>query len=108
MKKPNVIFVFTDQLRYQATGFGGDPNVRTPHLDRLASMSLNFTTAVSGCPVCSPARASLLTGQYADKHGVFVNDVCLSNDAVSIAKAFKEANYDTAYIGKWHVDTCFW
>lgn len=104
MKKPNVIFVFTDQLRYQATGFGGDPNVRTPHLDRLASMSLNFTTAVSGCPVCSPARASLLTGQYADKHGVFVNDVCLSNDAISIAEAFKEANYDTAYIGKWHVD----
>jgi len=104
MKKPNVIFVFTDQLRYQATGFGGDPNVRTPHLDRLASMSLNFTTAVSGCPVCSPARASLLTGQYADKHGVFVNDVCLSSDAISIAEAFKEANYDTAYIGKWHVD----
>ena len=104
MKKPNVIFIFADQLRYQATGFGGDANVRTPHLDRLANQSLNFTTAVSGCPVCSPARASLLTGQYPDKHGVFVNDVCLRDDAVSLAEAFKGAGYDTAYIGKWHID----
>ena len=104
MKKPNVIFVFADQLRYQATGFGGDVNVRTPHLDRLSRQSVNFLTAVSGCPVCSPARASLLTGQYPNKHGVFVNDVCLSNDAVSIAESFKGAGYDTAYIGKWHLD----
>jgi arylsulfatase A-like enzyme len=104
MNKPNVIFIFADQLRYQATGFGGDANVQTPHLDRLANQSLNFITAVSGCPVCSPARASLLTGQYPDKHGVFVNDVCLSNDAVSLAESFKDAGYDTAYIGKWHID----
>ena len=104
MKRPNVIFVFADQLRYQATGFGGDPNVRTPHLDRLASQSLNFATAVSGCPVCSPARASLLTGQYPHKHGVFVNDVCLCNGAVSLTQTFKAVGYDTAYIGKWHLD----
>jgi arylsulfatase A-like enzyme len=49
----------------------GDPNVRTPYLDRLADESLNFSMAISGCPVCSPARASLLTGQYPDRHGVF-------------------------------------
>ena len=104
MNKPNVIFIFADQLRYQATGFGGDANVQTPHLDRLANQSLNFITTVSGCPVCSPARASLLTGQYPDKHGVFVNDVCLRDDAVSLAEAFKGAGYDTAYIGKWHID----
>jgi arylsulfatase A-like enzyme len=101
---PNLIFVFPDQMRYQATGFAGDPNVQTPHLDRLAETSLNFTRAISGCPVCSPARASLLTGQYPDRHGVFVNDVCLSDDPVSLAEAFKAGGYDTAYIGKWHLD----
>lgn len=103
-KHPNVVFVFADQWRYQATGFGGDPNVKTPHLDKLAQHSLNFTNAISGCPVCSPARATLLTGRYPDQHGVFVNDVCLSTDAVSMAQAFKAGGYDTGYIGKWHVD----
>ncbi len=104
MSTPNIIFVFADQWRYQATGFGGDPNVQTPHLDALAGRSLHFTNATSGCPVCCPARASLLTGQYPDRHGVFVNDVHLGTDAVSLGQAFKGAGYDTAYIGKWHVD----
>jgi len=104
MTQPNLIFVFADQLRYQATGFGGDPNARTPHLDALAQQSLCFTNAISGCPVCCPARASLLTGQYPHEHGVFMNDVCLSDDAVSLAEAFASAGYDTAYIGKWHLD----
>ncbi|MEM7131270.1 MAG: sulfatase [Chloroflexota bacterium] len=103
-KHPNVVFVFADQWRYQATGFGGDPNVQTPHLDTLAKQSLNFANAISGCPVCSPARASLLTGRYPHQHGIFVNDVCLSNDAVSLAQAFKVGGYNTGYIGKWHVD----
>jgi arylsulfatase A-like enzyme len=104
MAQPNLIFVFADQLRYQATGFGGDPNVRTPCLDALANQSLCFTSAISGCPVCCPARASLLTGQYPHEHGVFMNDVCLGGDAVSLAEAFASAGYDTAYIGKWHLD----
>lgn len=102
--QPNVVFVFADQWRYQATGFGGDPNVKTPQLDKLAAQSLNFTNAISGCPVCSPARASLLTGRYPDQHGIFVNDVCLSTDAISMAQAFGQEGYSTAYIGKWHVD----
>ncbi|MEZ4863132.1 MAG: sulfatase [Caldilineaceae bacterium] len=104
MSLPNVVFVFADQWRYQATGFGGDPNVQTPNLDALAQRSLHFTNAISGCPVCCPARASLLTGQYPDRHGVFVNDVPLSTAATSLAQAFNAAGYHTAYIGKWHVD----
>ncbi len=104
MAQPNLIFVFADQLRYQATGFGGDPNVHTPCLDALASQSLCFTNAISGSPVCCPARASLLTGQYPHEHGVFMNDVCLGDDAVTLAEAFASAGYDTAYIGKWHLD----
>ena len=104
MKKRNVVFVFGDQWRAQATGYAGDPNVKTPNLDALARESTNFTTAVASCPVCSPYRASLLTGQYPLTHGVFLNDVHLADDAVSVGKVFKGAGYDTAYVGKWHVD----
>jgi arylsulfatase A-like enzyme len=102
--KPNVIFVFSDQHRAQSTGFSGDPNVKTPCMDRLAAESIQFTTAVAGMPVCSPYRASLITGRYPLTHGIFINDLCLNNEAVSIAQAFNEAGYDTAYIGKWHLD----
>ena len=101
---PNVVLVFGDQWRRQATGYSGDPNVHTPNLDSLSRESVNFTHAVAGCPVCSPYRASLLTGQRPLTHGVFVNDVCLRSRATSIAQAFSSAGYDTAYIGKWHVD----
>ena len=101
---PDIVFVFADQLRYQALGFAGDPNARTPHLDRLADHSLNFSLAISGCPVCCPARASLLTGQYPHQHVVIANDVCLNNGATSLAEACAAAGYETAYIGKWHLD----
>ena len=104
LKQPNVVLVFGDQWRAQATGYAGNTQVKTPHLDQLATHSINATHAVSGCSVCSPARASLLTGQYPLTHGIFVNDVCLQNDAVSLGQAFKGAGYDTAYIGKWHID----
>ena len=104
MKAPNVVFVFGDQWRAQATGYAGDPNVRTPNLDALAAESVNFTHAAAGCPVCSPYRASMLTGQRPLTHGVFVNDVYLQPRSTSIAEAFSSAGYDTAYIGKWHVD----
>ncbi len=104
MKNPNVVFVFGDQWRAQATGYAGDSNVKTPHLDALADESINFTHALAGCPVCSPYRASFLTGQHPLTHGVFVNDVYLKHRAVSLAEAFTDAGYDTAYIGKWHVD----
>lgn len=103
-KQPNVVLVFGDQWRAQACGYAGDDNVQTPHIDELARQSLNFTNAVSGCPVCSPARGCLLTGQLPLEHGVFVNDVCLGDEATSIAQAFAAGGYDTAYIGKWHVD----
>ncbi len=103
-QSPNVVYVFADQWRAQDTGYAGNPAVKTPNLDRLAAQSLNFTHAISGCPVCTPYRASLLTGQYWLNHGAFMNDVCLSSGAVSIAESYKAAGYDTAYIGKWHVD----
>lgn len=104
MKNPNVVFVFGDQWRAQAVGYAGDPNVKTPNLDRLAAASVNFSTAVANCPVCSPYRASLLTGRYPHTHGIVLNDAHLGHEAVSLADAFKTSGYDTAYIGKWHLD----
>jgi arylsulfatase A-like enzyme len=104
--KPNVVFVLADQWRAQATTWENDPNLigKTPALDKLASESVNFKYAVSCTPVCTPYRGSLLTGQYPLRHGLFINDVSLKSNAVSIAEAFVAGGYDTAYIGKWHVD----
>ena len=101
--RPNLVFVFGDQWRQQATGFGGDPNVKTPHLDRFATESVEALTMVAGCPVCTPYRASLLTGQYPLTHGAFVNDVPIGSRAVYLADAFNQGGYDTAWVGKWHV-----
>jgi arylsulfatase A-like enzyme len=102
--RPNLVFVFADQWRAQATGYAGNKDVRTPNLDRLAKQSVNFSNAVSGCPVCSPYRASLLTGQYWLTHGIFYNDKPLNPDAVTIGKVYRRAGYETGYIGKWHLN----
>jgi arylsulfatase A-like enzyme len=103
-KAPNILILLTDQWRAQATGYAGDTNVNTPNLDALAARSVNFRNAVSGMPVCSPFRASLLTGQRPLTHGVFMNDVQLDTNAVTIAKVLAKEGYDTGYIGKWHLD----
>lgn len=102
--QPNVIFVFADQWRAQDVGYNGNPQVSTPTIDRFAKESVVFSNAVSGCPVCCPYRASLLTGQYPLTNGVFYNDKALDPNATTIAKVYKQAGYETGYIGKWHLN----
>ncbi len=102
--QPNIVFVFADQMRAQATGYAGNPNARTPNLDALSREGVTFTTAVSNCPVCTPYRASLLTGRYPLSTGLFMNDIRLGESEMSIADVLGDAGYDTAYIGKWHLD----
>ena len=102
--RPNLLLVFADQWRAQAAGYAGDLNVRTPRIDALAAESVRFTHAVSGVPVCSPYRACLLTGQYPLTHGMVVNDQAMRGRGVSLPEALNAAGYDTAYIGKWHID----
>ncbi len=104
LKKPNVVYVFADQWRASALGYAGDPNVRTPNLDRLAKMSVNFETAVSVCPVCTPYRAALMTGRYPTTTGMFLNDLYLPDSELCMGEIFRNAGYETAYIGKWHLD----
>lgn len=103
-RKPNVLILHVDEWRAQATGYSGDSNVKTPNLDKLAENSANFTMAISGLPVCTPWRASLMTGQRPLTNGIFMNDVRLDINAVTIAKIYAKNGYKTGYIGKWHLD----
>lgn len=103
-RRPNIVFLLADQWRAKATGYAGDPNVRTPNLDRLARESLNFRNAVSVCPVCTPYRAALMTGRYPTSTGMFLNDAYLPAAEVCLAEMLQAAGYATAYIGKWHLD----
>jgi arylsulfatase A-like enzyme len=101
---PNLLFILADQWRGQALGHAGDPNARTPVLDRLANESVTFTHAVSCVPVCCPYRATLMTGRYPTDTGIFLNDLNLAQDPLAFAARFKQAGYDTGYMGKWHLD----
>src|SRR5690606_6255110 len=103
-ERPNVLVIMADQWRTQAIGGHGDPNVQTPHIDRLSREGIDFTNAISGIPVCTPARASFLTGQRPLRNGVFMNDVQLDPGAQSLAEVFADAGYATACLGKWHID----
>src|ERR1700744_668803 len=89
-KQPNVVFFLTDEWRGQALGYAGDPNAKTPTLDALAAEGINCATCISGLPLCCPARASLMTGQYPLTNGVFINDVPLVPKGVTLAEAFQK------------------
>lgn len=101
---PNVIFVLADQWRAQAVGYAGNEDVITPNIDRLSEESLVFENAVTIMPVCAPWRASFISGQYPLTHGIFYNDKPFPTDANTIGKIYKEAGYQTGYIGKWHLN----
>jgi len=100
---PNVIVVVVDQLRYQSTGYGGDPRAITPNLDRLAGQGMNFRQFVSNTPVCAAFRAAFLTGKYASSTGVAVNELRMNPNQDSIAHCFGRAGYECDHLGKWHL-----
>ncbi len=102
-RRPNVIWVFGDQHRAQALSHRGDPNLATPNVDRLAVEGANFTAAVAGCPLCCPFRGSMLTGVYPHRC-VPGHEMPLPQGQKTLAHAFNDAGYQTAYFGKWHVD----
>ncbi len=102
--RPNVLFVLADQWRASAFGFGSDAVVRTPNIDRLAKQGANWRRAYAANPVCTPNRASILTGRYSHQTGMIKNDIQLPPREVCWPEAFAEAGYATHYIGKWHLD----
>lgn len=101
---PNMVFILADQWRADAIGYAGNQDVITPNLDLLSSQSLVFENAVTVMAVCTPWRASFLTGQYPLTNGIFYNDKPLATDAVTLGKIYKNAGYQTGYIGKWHLN----
>ena len=103
MKKPNIIFYFSDQQRADSAGCYGQKLPVTPNLDALAEEGTLFENAFTCQPVCGPMRACLQSGVYASQIGCYRNDIALPTECKTIAHYVKEAGYDTAYIGKWHL-----
>ncbi|MRR16322.1 MAG: DUF4976 domain-containing protein [Deltaproteobacteria bacterium] len=102
-KKPNILFILTDDHRYDAFSCMGHPVVKTPNLDRIANEGANFRNAFVTTSLCSPSRASFLTGQYAHTHGVVTNHTMWNDRNVTFMELIKKAGYETAFIGKWHM-----
>lgn len=103
MNRPNIIFYFSDQQRFDTMGCYGQPLPVTPFLDSLAQEGVKFENAFTCQPVCGPARACLQSGQYATRTGCYRNAIALPQNIPTLAGYFSHAGYDTAYIGKWHL-----
>jgi N-acetylglucosamine-6-sulfatase len=102
-ERPNVLFILCDDLRPSALGCYGSPHVRTPNIDRLAAEGVRFKNAFCTTSLCSPSRASILTGLYAHRHGVRDNFTELPAAHPHWAGRLHDSGYATAYIGKWHM-----
>lgn len=120
-RRPNFVFILIDDLGWKDAGFMGSRYYETPNIDMLANRSVTFTDAYASAPNCAPSRASLMSGQYSPRHGVYtVNDPArgpahlrrliptpnrriLDPVIVTIAEALKPAGYVSASVGKWHL-----
>jgi arylsulfatase A-like enzyme len=103
-RPPNLLFVLADQMRGQDMGCAGNPDVRTPAMDRLAAQGMRLTDCCATSPVCCPNRAILLTGTYPTTNLVPGNDLPVRADLPSLGTLAKANGCRTAYIGKWHLD----
>jgi N-acetylglucosamine-6-sulfatase len=104
---PNIVFILADDLRFDDLGCMGHPFVKTPNIDRIAREGALFKNAFATTPLCSPSRASILTGLYAHKHGVRDNtdNAVRSHKLVTFLAILQRLGYATAFIGKWHMGT---
>jgi len=126
-ERPNILFILADDLGYSDVGFMGSDYYETPHLDALSEQGMVFTDGYSGCQVCSPARASIMTGQFASRHGItdWIGAATgeqwqtkkkrnskllppeynwhMAQEDITMAEAFQSAGYTTFFAGKWHL-----
>lgn len=103
--QPNVIVIVVDDLRFDEFGAGGHPYLETPNIDRLAAEGAMFNNGFHAVPLCSPNRASIMTGQYPSRHGVIDNVARnrLSHQLQTFPQAMQAAGYETGFLGKWHM-----
>ena len=119
--KPNIVFILIDDMGWRDVGFMGSTYYETPAIDQLAAQGVVFTSAYANAPNCAPTRASLMSGQYTPRHGIYTvapsargdtrdrkllveeTETRLDLEVVTIAEALKTAGYATASVGKWHL-----
>lgn len=105
--RPNIVFILVDDLRWDDLACTGHPFVRTPYIDRIAREGMLFQNAFAATPLCSPSRASILTGLYAHAHGVRdnTNNDVRSHQLDTFLQRLHDAGYTSAFFGKWHMGT---
>jgi arylsulfatase A-like enzyme len=102
--RPNIVIIISDQFRGDCIGASGlNPMRLTPNLDEMAARGTNFTSAICSQPVCAPARASMMTGQYPSRHGVWKNAITLDPAAITLPSILRQSGYSANHIGKWHL-----
>lgn len=103
-ERPHIVLVMADDMGWGETGYRGHPILRTPHLDAMAASGLRCDRFYAGGPLCSPTRASVLTGRSPDRTGVLSHGYALRTQEKSVATALRDAGYITGHFGKWHLD----
>lgn len=119
--KPNILLLYIDDFGWRDTGFNGSKFYETPNMDRIANEGINFTNAYSNAPNCAPARACLMSGLYAPRHGIYTvgnsdrgkakerrlipigNKTILPSQQTTLAESIRSGGYSTAFLGKWHL-----
>ncbi len=101
--QPNIVIILSDDHRWDYMSNLGHPYIKTPNLDRLSDEGVTFSNAFCTTSLCSPSRASFLTGQFARTHGVQNNMTAWNNQNITFLELLKKAGYRTAFIGKWHM-----
>ena len=103
-RRPNLVFVFSDQQSFDMLGCAGNKDIITPNLDKFAAEGVRFTQCVSSSPVCTPFRGMLLTGQHPLRSGAFCNDIrIVPGEGRYFGEVLRDAGYACGYVGKWHL-----
>jgi arylsulfatase A-like enzyme len=101
--KPNILFIYPDQMRYDAMSNAGNSCIKTPAIDRLADEGISFENAYTSFPLCCPFRASIMTGKYAHNHGLYANHYPIPLGQEFLPEIMNRNGYATGWIGKWHL-----